>query len=104
MIKPFLDANLLVAVLNKEYPAFTAAARVLSLAGQKGFVLYTSPLCLADKKVGDLEDRLEYNAAEKAGCTHLLTNDTGDYHFARLPVYTPEAFLREIIGRNDLFA
>ncbi len=46
-MKVFLDANILVMVLNKEYPVFTSAARVLSLAENSRFQLYTSPLCLA---------------------------------------------------------
>lgn len=46
-MKIFLDANILVSVLNKEYPLFTLSARILSLAGHKSFSLYTSPLCLA---------------------------------------------------------
>ncbi len=46
-MKVFLDANILVTVLNKEYPVFTSAARILSLAGNSRFQLYTSPLCLA---------------------------------------------------------
>ena len=43
----FLDANVLVAVLNKEYPLYSHAARIVSLAGQKGYDVYTSPMCLA---------------------------------------------------------
>lgn len=46
-MKVFLDANVLIAVLNKEYPLFSHAARVLSLGERKGFTLVTSPLCLA---------------------------------------------------------
>jgi predicted nucleic acid-binding protein len=46
-MKVFLDANILVAVLNKEYPVFTNAARLLSLSANKQFTLYTSPVCLA---------------------------------------------------------
>lgn len=46
-MKLFVDANLLVAVVNKEYPLFTYAARILSLSDSKGFTLYTSPICLA---------------------------------------------------------
>ena len=46
-MKFFLDANVLVSVLNKEYPAFPYTARVLSLADNKRFKIYTSPLCLA---------------------------------------------------------
>lgn len=54
----FLDANILVTVLCNEYPRFSACARVLSLADDKRFEVYTSPLCLAigayfaEKKVG----------------------------------------------------
>lgn len=43
----FLDANILVTVLCNEYPRFSACARVLSLADDRRFALYTSPLCLA---------------------------------------------------------
>jgi predicted nucleic acid-binding protein len=43
----FLDANILVSVLNKEYPLFTYAARIVSLADNKKFMVYTSPVCLA---------------------------------------------------------
>ena len=43
----FLDANILVSVLNKEYPLFTYAARIVSLAENKKFTVYTSPVCLA---------------------------------------------------------
>lgn len=46
-MKIFLDANVLVAVLNKEYPLFTHAARILSLAGKPPFEVFTSPACLA---------------------------------------------------------
>ena len=43
----FLDANILVGVLNKEYPLFSCAARIVSLADNKKFTVYTSPICLA---------------------------------------------------------
>ncbi|EKB48909.1 PIN domain-containing protein [Cecembia lonarensis] len=43
----FLDANVLVAVLNHEYPVFSYAARVLSLVDKPNFQVYTSPICLA---------------------------------------------------------
>jgi predicted nucleic acid-binding protein len=47
MIKIFLDANVLVSVLNKEYPLFTYSSRILSLASNPKFEVYTSPICLA---------------------------------------------------------
>jgi predicted nucleic acid-binding protein len=46
-MKIFLDANILVAILNKEYPTFSLAARILSLADQPKYNFYTSPVCLA---------------------------------------------------------
>lgn len=42
----FVDANILVSVLNKEYPLFTYTSRILSLAGHKKYNVFTSPLCL----------------------------------------------------------
>jgi predicted nucleic acid-binding protein len=46
-MKIFLDANVLVSVLNKEYPQFPYAARVLSLIDNPEFEVFTSPVCLA---------------------------------------------------------
>ena len=43
----FLDANILVSVLNKEYPLFSFTSRILSLSDKKNFILYSSPICLA---------------------------------------------------------
>lgn len=43
----FLDANILVSVLNKEYPLFTYTSRIISLADRTKFTLFTSPVCLA---------------------------------------------------------
>jgi predicted nucleic acid-binding protein len=42
----FLDANILVSVLNKEYPLFSYSSRILSLDPQS-IKVYTSPICLA---------------------------------------------------------
>ncbi len=46
-MKLFLDANVLIAVLNKEYPLFTYAAKILSLSDHKRYELVTSPVCIA---------------------------------------------------------
>ena len=43
----FVDANIVVSVLNKEYPLFTYTSRILSLADYQQFEVYTSPVCLA---------------------------------------------------------
>ena len=59
-MKLFLDANILVCVLNKEYPLFSYASRIVSLSDNKMFTVYTSPVCLAiafyyaEKKSGTL--------------------------------------------------
>ncbi len=60
-MRVFLDANVLVSVLNKEYPLFPHSARILSLADQLRFQLYTTPICLAiafyfaEKKCGTVQ-------------------------------------------------
>jgi len=46
-MKVFVDANLLIATLNKEYPLFTWSSRLLSLNRKNNIQLCTSPLCLA---------------------------------------------------------
>ncbi|MDR7130449.1 putative nucleic acid-binding protein [Algoriphagus sp. 4150] len=46
-MRVFLDANILISVLNKEYPLFPISSRVLSLADRQGTQLFTSPICLA---------------------------------------------------------
>jgi predicted nucleic acid-binding protein len=47
MRRIFLDANIIIAVLNKEYPLFANAARILSLADRPNYGVFTSPVCLA---------------------------------------------------------
>lgn len=58
-MKIFIDANVLVAVLNRELPLFNFAARLLSVPQiNPKFQLCTTPICLAisyyfaQKKVG----------------------------------------------------
>ena len=46
-MKLFADANILVSVLNKEYPGFPHNARILSLADTPRHRVFTSPVCLA---------------------------------------------------------
>lgn len=46
-MKVFLDANVLISVLNKEYPVFAYSSRVLGLAENPKYKLFTSALCLA---------------------------------------------------------
>lgn len=63
----FLDANIIISVLNKEYPVFTYSSRILSLSKASQFELYTSPLCLAiafyfsSKKSGEMKTKQKIN-------------------------------------------
>ncbi len=88
-MKVFLDANILVTVLNKEYPVFTSAARILSLADNNRFQLYTSPLCLAiafyfsgkksgiemaKRKISLLTSRIEISRTDEIIVKQTITN------------------------------
>jgi len=71
-MKVFLDANILVSVINKEYPLFSWSARIMSLAGHKNFGIYTSGICLAIAFYF-AEKRNKKTASEKIKlmCSHL---------------------------------
>jgi hypothetical protein len=43
----FVEANIIIATLKKEYPLFTWSSRLMSLHGKRNIELFTSPLCLA---------------------------------------------------------
>ena len=133
-MKIFLDANILVTVLNKEYPLFSFASRIISLHDNKRFSIYTSPFCLAmgfyfaekksgtfaalkkisllsskiliaslgltevrqtiaNKEILDFEDGLEYYAALNTGCEVIITEDIGDFHFAKIKVLSCKQFI-----------
>ncbi|MEI7829127.1 MAG: PIN domain-containing protein [Prolixibacteraceae bacterium] len=66
-MKLFLDANIIVATLNKEYPLFTWASRLLSLQGKQNIELFTSPLCLAIAFYFSSKKSGEKMAKEKIG-------------------------------------
>jgi predicted nucleic acid-binding protein len=88
-MRVFLDANVLVSVLNKEYPLFPHSARILSLADQLRFQLYTTPICLAiafyfaEKKCGTaqakqkmkvLSSKLHIAAVDSQTVTNAVAN------------------------------
>ena len=88
-MKIFLDANILVSVLNKEYPTFTFTSRILSLSDKRRFTLFTSSICLAiafyfaekkyksvlaKKKIGILCDHINIAASTKATVLQSLQN------------------------------
>ncbi len=76
-MKVFLDANILISVLNKEYPVFSYSSRILS-SDHRAFSFYTSPLCLAiafyfsEKKSGRTLAKAKINTLTKhIGITDL---------------------------------
>ena len=78
-MKVFVDANVLVSVLNKEYPSFSHTSRVLSLNDSPQFDIYTSPVCLAiafyfsEKKSGNALARKKMDFL----CNNIHVADTG---------------------------
>ena len=135
-MKLFLDANILVSVLNKEYPLFSYSARILSLCNNNRFKIYTSPVCLAiafyfaekkhgtqsakqkismlagnimitdvgketvlsslaNKKVNDFEDGIEYYSAQKSKCEVIITEDVADFYFSEIEVLNTKNFIEK---------
>jgi len=78
-MKIFADANVIVSVLNKEYPLFSYTSRILSLNDYPQFALYTSPVCLAiafyfsEKKSGNALARKKMSYL----CDNINITDTG---------------------------
>lgn len=112
----FLDANILVSVLNKEYPLFTYSSRVLSLAGSNFFQVYTSPICLAiafyfaEKKSGTLLakskiellcDRLEISPTDKSIVKQAIKNKAVRDFEDGLEYYSAEAAKCKCIITED---
>ena len=66
-MKIFLDANILVSVINREYPQYTYTSRILSMADDKKNTLVTTNICLAiafyfaEKKHGQLLAKKKIN-------------------------------------------
>ena len=140
-MKVFVDANVLVSVLNKEYPAFSYAARVLSLSQHSHYRIYTSPVCLAiafyfsekksgnalarkkiqqlceninitetgkeavvkaiaNKKIHDFEDGLEYYSALSSGCKCIVTEDQEGFYFSDIEVLGTREFLNKYFSKE----
>jgi predicted nucleic acid-binding protein len=139
-MKVFVDANILVSVLNKEYPLYTYSARILSLSDNSKFEIYTSPICLAiafyfaekkhntkparekiallckhiliasatdvvvaktiaNKKVNDFEDGLEYYSALESNCDLIVTEDVKDFYFSTIPVLSARNFFEKHVAK-----
>lgn len=137
-MKVFVDANILVSVLNKEYPLYSHTARIISLSDTRQFTLFTSPVCLAiafyfsekksgtalakqkisilasklsinnigqpeveqalaNNKVNDIEDGMQYYAAKANKCTVIITQDIDDYYYSDLEVLNAADFLKKYV-------
>lgn len=44
-------------------------------------------------KASDYEDALQYQTAISSGCDAIITRNTKDFPFSKLPLYTPNEFL-----------
>lgn len=117
----FLDANILVSVLNNEYPSFTHTSRIVSLADNKNFTVFTSPICLAiafyfaekksgtslaKKKIQLLTEKLSITSVGKAEVMAALQNKkVNDFEdgleFYAAACYNCDAIITEDI--NDFY-
>lgn len=113
----FLDANILVSVLNKEYPLFSYAARIVSLADNKKFTVYTSPICLAiafyfaekksgtqlaKKKIEILVDKLSITDVGKKQVLQSLQNKKVNDFEDGLEYYAAESCNCDVIITEDI--
>jgi len=76
-MRVFVDANILVSVINKEYPLFSHTSRILSLVNHPKFQIITSPVCLAIAFYF-AEKRHKSKAKDKMKllCDHITIADT----------------------------
>ncbi len=113
----FLDANILVSVLNNEYPSFTYTARIVSLADHKNFTVLTSPVCLAiayyfagkksgaavaKKKIKLLTDKLSITSIGKAEVRSALANKSVNDFEDGLEYYAAENYQCDAIITENL--
>jgi predicted nucleic acid-binding protein len=90
-VKVFLDANVLVSVLNKEYPVYIYSSKVLSLIDHSGIKLYTSSICLAiafyfaekksgtslaKRKIGILAEHINITPTDRNTVLQVIANNS----------------------------
>ncbi len=81
-MRTFIGLNVLVSILDKEYPLFTYSLSILSLVDNPKFTVYASPVYLvfafyfAEKKSGtQLAKRKIVNVANKLSITDIFKNE-----------------------------
>jgi predicted nucleic acid-binding protein len=85
----FIDANILISILNKEYPSYVYTTRILSLTGHKRYTFITTSVALAiayyfaekkhghsiaKKKIDTLSNHIEIADCGKRETTFALQN------------------------------
>ncbi|WP_332911716.1 hypothetical protein [Algoriphagus boritolerans] len=55
----------------------------------------TVRLTASDERVYDFEDGLEYYSALNSDCEVIITEDSGGFHFSKIPVMNCERFMHE---------
>ena len=116
-MKLFLDANILVSVLNKEYPLLTYSSRILSLADNKKYKVYTSPICLAiafyfaekksgtqlaKQKIAVLAEKLQITNVGKSEVLQALQNKKVNDFEDGMEYYAAEANKCDVIITEDV--
>lgn len=81
------------------------ARKKIALLGEKLRMTSVGQLAmertLADKRISDIEDGLQYHSAIEAKCGFIITYDRKDFHFAEIPVMDAEQFLlNEVVGKG----
>lgn len=113
----YLDANVVISVLNKEYPLFTYSSRVMSLADRPGFEVFTSPLTLAiafyfaskksgevsaKKKIDLLTNRIRISTINEAITKKALENPQAHDFEDGLQYYSAMNQACEVIITEDM--
>ncbi len=113
----FLDANILVSVLNNEYPSFTYTSRIVSLTDNRKYTVFTSPICLAiafyfaekksgtslaKKKIRLLTEKLSITSVGKAEVLAALQNKKVNDFEDGLEFYAAENYDCDAIITEDI--
>ncbi|MES2851083.1 MAG: PIN domain-containing protein [Bacteroidota bacterium] len=116
-MKIFIDANIIVSVLNNEYPSFTYTSRIVSLADNKRFTVFTSPICLAiafyfaekksgtamaKKKIQLLSEKLSITSVGKSEVAAALQNKKVNDFEDGLEFYAANSYNCEAIITEDI--
>jgi hypothetical protein len=56
---------------------------------------------IANKKVNDFEDGLEYYSAIESTCGFIVTEDTNDFYFSEIPVLTARNFFEKYVANKN---